>query len=378
MGIAVEYGKVLEFRRRAAVRSAWHRERMDGTGAVARHPGSSAVTTSWIPVRASRGPAGVRRLLILGAGPLADDLVEAVKRRPGCGYEVAGCLDFDVALEQAAGKKPRHRNRVIQEILEHERIECVVTATPEQTEALSVDEFLEWKAAGIDVRDGADLYEALTKRVCLEALRPSTFVHAERRTRAVDRGKRGLDLVLVLLCVLCALPLFVILPLLIKLTSPGPVLYRQTRAGLHGRPFTMLKFRSMVAEAEAGGTALWAREADPRVTPVGAVMRRFRMDELPQLWNILKGEMSFIGPRPERPEFLERLQTATPWYGLRHSVKPGLTGWAQVRFRYGATVEDAIEKLTYDLYYVKRRSLLLDCRIVLKTVGVVLRGIGAR
>jgi lipopolysaccharide/colanic/teichoic acid biosynthesis glycosyltransferase len=187
-------------------------------------------------------------------------------------------------------------------------------------------------------------------------------------------GKRLTDLLCAVGCFLLAFPFFVTLPLIIKLTSPGPVFYLQRRTGLRGRPFTMWKFRSMVVGAEREGRAVWASERDPRVTAVGAVMRRFRMDELPQLFNILRGDMSFVGPRPERPEFVEVLERFIPDYHRRHFVKPGLTGWAQVRFRYGASVEDSKTKFAYDLDYLREQSLALDCWIILKTVGVVVRG----
>ena len=170
-------------------------------------------------------------------------------------------------------------------------------------------------------------------------------------------------------------PLFIILPLLIKLTSPGPVFYRQVRTGFCGRPFTMWKFRSMVVDAEREGRALWSMERDPRVTRIGAVMREVRLDELPQLFNIVRGDMNFVGPRPERPEFVEMLERTIPAYHKRHLVKPGLTGWAQVRFRYAASVEDTKTKLAYDLEYINRRSFALDCWIIVQTVGVVLRGV---
>ncbi len=190
--------------------------------------------------------------------------------------------------------------------------------------------------------------------------------------------KRIADLIFVLGCFVLTAPLFVVLPLLIKLTSRGPVFYRQERTGLHGRPFTIWKFRSMIVDAERDGAPVWATERDPRVTGLGLVLRRFRLDELPQLLNILRGDMSCVGPRPERPEFVELFQQVIPEYHVRHRVKPGLTGWAQVSFRYAAGVEDAREKARYDLAYVKRRSLVFDCRIMLQTVSVVFGGTGSR
>ena len=190
-------------------------------------------------------------------------------------------------------------------------------------------------------------------------------------------AKRLANLLLALVGLLLTAPLFIVLPLLIKLTSPGPVFYRQVRTGLYGRPFTMWKFRSMVVDAERGGRALWSLEHDPRVTRIGAVMRGGRLDELPQLFNILRGDMNVVGPRPERPEFVAMLERTIPDYHKRHLVKPGLTGWAQVRFRYAASVEETKTKVAYDLEYINRRSFALDCLIIVQTVGVVLRGVAS-
>ena len=187
--------------------------------------------------------------------------------------------------------------------------------------------------------------------------------------------KRGLDILLASIGLLLALPVMLVVALLIKLTSPGgPVFYTQTRVGRYGRPFSICKFRSMRTDAEAAGQPVWATTSDARVTPLGRFLRRSRLDELPQLWNILRGDMSFVGPRPERPEFVHDLRTQIPYYDLRHLVPPGLTGWAQVRYRYGASVEDARQKLAYDLYYVRRYSVLFDLAICLRTLLAMAKG----
>jgi exopolysaccharide biosynthesis polyprenyl glycosylphosphotransferase len=190
--------------------------------------------------------------------------------------------------------------------------------------------------------------------------------------------KRGMDVFLAAIALVVASPLFVLLPLLIKLSSPGPVFYRQQRVGWQGHRFTILKFRSMLQNAEEPGRAIWAEEEDPRVTATGRFMRRYRLDELPQLLNVLRGDMSMVGPRPERPEFIGRLSRDVPYYTYRLAVKPGITGWAQVKFRYGATIQDAAEKLQYDLYYIKHRSVRMDGLIALKTIRTVLFQSGAR
>jgi exopolysaccharide biosynthesis polyprenyl glycosylphosphotransferase len=187
-----------------------------------------------------------------------------------------------------------------------------------------------------------------------------------------------MDLVLVIAGLLLASPLFLLLPALIKLTSPGPVFYRQERVGESGSIFTLIKFRSMLVDAEKISGPVWAQSEDPRMTPIGRLMRRLRLDEIPQMINVLKGEMSFVGPRPERPAFVEELRKKIPYYDVRFSVKPGITGWAQVRYHYGGTFEGALEKLQYEIYYIKNMSLVLDIYIILETIKVVLFQKGAR
>jgi exopolysaccharide biosynthesis polyprenyl glycosylphosphotransferase len=190
--------------------------------------------------------------------------------------------------------------------------------------------------------------------------------------------KRALDLTVAFCALVFAWPLFLAAALATRLSSPGPILFRQIRMGERGRPFRMLKFRTMIEGAEANGEARWAVENDPRVTRVGAVLRRTRIDELPQLWNVIRGEMSIVGPRPERPEFARLLQTNVPFWRQRHLVKPGITGWAQLQRGYTASMDETAEKLSYDLYYLRHRSLLLDCAIMVKTLETVVAGRGAR
>jgi lipopolysaccharide/colanic/teichoic acid biosynthesis glycosyltransferase len=207
---------------------------------------------------------------------------------------------------------------------------------------------------------------------------PHTLARNERAVLREPRAARSIDLALVLLLGTFALPILVAAALAIWLEGGGPVLYRQTRIGLNGRPFQMLKLRSMRSDAEADGVARWAGEADPRITRVGRLLRRTRIDELPQLWNVLRGDMRVIGPRPERPAFVDSLSRQIRHYHLRHCVKPGITGWAQVRDGYAASVAAAARKLEHDLYYVRNQCLRLDLRILLETVAVVLGGSGGR
>jgi exopolysaccharide biosynthesis polyprenyl glycosylphosphotransferase len=216
--------------------------------------------------------------------------------------------------------------------------------------------------------------------VDLDSLTVPTLLFADgfANARLSNAAKRVLDTAVALLLLLLTLPLMIMTAVLVRLDSPGPVLYRQTRVGLHGETFTLLKFRSMAIDAEAGGAPRWATQQDPRITRVGNIIRPMRIDELPQLINVLRGEMSLIGPRPERPQFVDELARIIPFYRERAYVKPGITGWAQVNFPYGASVEDAVQKLSYDLYYVKNRSLLLDLLILLATIRVILFREGAR
>jgi exopolysaccharide biosynthesis polyprenyl glycosylphosphotransferase len=236
------------------------------------------------------------------------------------------------------------------------------------------------RRAGVRMLEERDFREHWLGRVDLDRLLPATIAAscAGKNQRLTGMVRRGADIAFALALVLLSLPLMLLAALLIKIESPGPVFYRQERVGLNGRPFQVIKFRSMRADAETGLGPQWAKPADPRVTRVGRFIRLARIDELPQLWNVLRGEMSVVGPRPERPYFVERLAATLPCYNDRAMVKPGITGWAQVKYRYGASIEDARVKLAYDLYYVKHRSLLLDLRILAVTVRVVLFQEGAR
>jgi exopolysaccharide biosynthesis polyprenyl glycosylphosphotransferase len=204
------------------------------------------------------------------------------------------------------------------------------------------------------------------------------FSEGFRKTRFLEAAKRTMDILFAVVGLILLAPVLGIVALLVKLTSPGPVLYHQRRVGLHGRLFTVHKFRSMRQDAEAKTGAVWATSNDSRVTKVGRILRRTRLDELPQLWNVLKGEMSLVGPRPERPEFVSELAETIPYYGLRHGVRPGLTGWAQVRYTYGASVEDALEKLQYDLFYIKHCTISFDLLILFSTIKTVVLTRGAQ
>jgi len=237
-----------------------------------------------------------------------------------------------------------------------------------------MDRLLDMKLSGVTFDHLASVYEEYTGKIAIEHLRPSWLVFSGgfRKTQTLLAAKRVVDIATATIGLLLSWPLMILVALGIKLTSPGPILHHQRRVGLNDRIVTIHKFRSMRPDAEAKTGAVWSQVNDPRVTPIGRFIRRTRLDELPQLWNVLIGEMSFVGPRPERPEFVEGLTESIPFYGQRHVIRPGLTGWAQVRHSYGASVADSIQKLQYDLFYIKNMSIAFDLFIILETVRTVL------
>jgi len=254
-----------------------------------------------------------------------------------------------------------------------------VVALAEMRRALPAEELLECRLRGINVEDFSTFYEKQTGKILVANLRPSWLIFSNGfvKTETTRVVKRAMDVGLSLIGLALSLPVMALVAAMVKLESKGPVLFRQPRVGERGRIFVLNKFRSMAVGAECNG-AVWAQAQDPRVTRVGRWLRRARLDELPQFWNVLVGDMSFVGPRPERPEFVGTLQQQIPFYMARHAVKPGITGWAQVRHHYAASVEDSMEKLQFDLYYIKNLSPLLDLVILLSTLQVVLFARGSR
>ena len=243
-----------------------------------------------------------------------------------------------------------------------------------------MDKLLEMKLEGVTFDHLASVYEQYTGKIAIDNLRPSWLIFSEgfRKSRLQDGLKRAIDALSAVIGLILALPIMLLVAVAVKTTSRGPVFYHQSRVGQRGRVFVVHKFRSMREDAEKGTGAVWATKQDNRVTRVGRFLRLTRLDELPQLWNVLRGDMSLVGPRPERPEFVSSLTKEIPFYGQRHTIRPGLTGWAQVRYTYGASVEDALEKLQYDLFYIKNRSLALDLFVIAKTVKTVLMRQGAQ
>jgi sugar transferase (PEP-CTERM system associated) len=345
---------------------------------------------AWVAVFASRAALryGIdfnllrQRILVLGVGERA----EGIRRLLLASTPGAPPVGF-VPVAAASAPSPRVPRQFIVDVkdqLDHfareNRIREIVVALDERRGTLPIADLLDCRFVGIEVTEAADFVERETGRVDLDTVSPSWLIFGRgfRQGRVRRAGKRAFDIAFSLAFLVFVLPVLLIVALAIKLDSPGPVFYRQERVGLGGRTFSVLKFRSMSIDAESDGQARWATQLDRRVTRVGAVIRKTRLDEFPQVLNVLRGDMSFVGPRPERPVFVETLSQAIPYYGERHRVKPGITGWAQIRYPYGASVEDAKEKLKYDLYYMKNQSLFLDLLILLKTMRVVLWSEGAR
>jgi sugar transferase (PEP-CTERM system associated) len=322
-----------------------------------------------------------RRVLILGVGPLARDLCQIMLSKRTGFTEVVGFLDKDSSRVGERLVNPSIIGTYDQlfEIAERYQVHTVAVCLEDRRSVLPVQTLLDMKAMGRDVVDGHYLYEEESGRLSIDHLKPSALIFSTgfRRRLVTMVLKRCLDILVSIVGMVAAVPLLIFLSLLIKVDSSGPVFYRQMRVGLRGRPYMIWKFRSMCQDAEQSG-ARWASTEDPRVSRAGRWLRKWRLDELPQLINVMKGEMSLVGPRPERPVFVQELRNTIPYYDLRHTVRPGITGWAQTRFRYGASKEDSHVKLQYDLFYVKNLSLILDLRIVLHTVKVMLMGEGAR
>lgn len=322
-----------------------------------------------------------KRMLIFGTGKLAKELCQAVLLKRLGLVEIIGAL---VGENERVEWRPGVPGVIgthgqLTQMVEELRVNTIVVCLEDRRAVLPVEQLLHLKAVGVDVLDGHQLFEEVSGRLSVDSLRPSAVIFSTgfKRSMVSRVTKRAFDIVASTGGLLMLLPLFLFIAVLIKIDSPGPVIYRQTRVGLRGRPFLIWKFRSMLQDAEKSGPQ-WAQADDPRISRVGWWLRKARIDELPQLINVLTGEMSLVGPRPERPEFVRDLRKIIPYYDLRHTVRPGITGWAQVKFRYGASEEDAHMKLQYDLYYVKRLSFAFDMRILAQTVRVVLAGEGAQ
>lgn len=329
------------------------------------------------------------RVVILGDGSLAESLVHEIETRPELGIRIAGRatmfengshpssrehVEFPVNLLQIGVDEDLLVSRPIR------GVDRIVVAMEERRGKLPVDLLLALKNRGVQVQDGNDVYESITGKVPIESMRLSwlLFSPGSHLSRLFLIYKRSASVVISTIGLLLSLPLLPFVVLAIKLSSPGRILYWQNRVGRDNVVFRCYKFRTMRSDAEVDTGPTWAEDDDPRITPVGRFLRKTHMDEIPQLLNVLRGDMSLVGPRPERPEFVAALSQKIPYYHLRHSIRPGITGWSQILYKYGSSVEDAKEKLRYDLYYIKNKSVGLDLLIFINTIKIVLLGRGAR
>jgi len=324
------------------------------------------------------------RLLLVGTNPAAVALVKEMHdHRLDTGIEIVGFVDHDPARVGEPLFNPGIIGTIadIPSIVEKHRVDRVVVSLVDARGKLPMEDLLNMRLhKGVAFDHLASVYEEYSGKIAIENLRPSWLIFSQgfSKTRVLLAAKRVLDIVVAGLGLLIASPILLLVTIAVRVSSKGPAFYHQQRVGQGGRIFTVHKFRSMRQDAEAGTGAVWAQAKDPRITPIGTFLRRTRLDELPQLWNVLVGDMSMVGPRPERPEFVCQLTEKIPFYGLRHSVRPGVTGWAQVRYTYGASIEDAMEKLQYDLFYIKHMTVAFDLYVLFSTVKTVVLRRGAQ
>ncbi len=320
------------------------------------------------------------RILIVGSGPFAVEVARETLSRPDAGFRVVGFVDNDPALlgKSLINPKVIGLTSELRSLVKKENIDRLVVAISDRRGQFPTQELLRLSLSGdVSIEESASFYERLTGRVLLDMIRPSWLIFSSRGRRA--RTNEVIRIVIhravALIGAILSLPIAIVTAVLIKIDSRGPVLYKQERVGKNGRPFTLMKFRSMRVDAEKNGP-VWASDGDNRMTRVGRIIRRVRVDEIPQFWNILRGDMNFVGPRPERPHFVSQLAQEIDYYEQRHLIAPGLTGWAQIKYPYGASIDDARKKLEYDLYYIKNQSVALDATIMFETIKTILFGRG--
>ncbi len=323
------------------------------------------------------------KAIMLGDGQLAMDILSEVGQRPDLSYDIKALVTNGNRQSMEKIFEPSKLMNGfdhICDLAEEEKIDSIIVALDEKRGIFPYRQLLNCKVRGINVIDGESFYERISGKLLVERINPSWLIFSEgfQKSRLVRISKRAVDFLVASLLLIIFAPISLITAIAIKLDSPGPVLFSQERVGENGKVFKILKFRSMRADAEKLTGPVWATEDDPRTTRVGRIIRKLRIDEVPQLWNVFKGDMSFVGPRPERPYFVEQLKEKIPYYNERFTVKPGITGWAQVKYPYGASEKDALEKLKYDLYYIKNMSILMDLMVIFQTAKIVLLGRGAR
>ena len=323
-----------------------------------------------------------RRILVVGTGSEAASVWASVSTSASATHTIVGFVSVgaDTSVEVPSAMVMPEGSCVMQLARDHRANEIVVAVRERRGGVLPLRELLDCKLAGVTVNDLSSFFERMRGQVRLDSLRASWLIYGDGFRQGIGRTvvKRLFDVLAASVLLVVTAPVMLLAAIAIALESGFPVIYRQERVGQGGRTFKVLKFRSMRLDAEADGKPRWASNSDDRITRVGHFIRKTRIDELPQIFNVLHGDMSFVGPRPERPYFVDQLTDQIPFYAARHSVKPGITGWAQVRYAYGASVDDAVQKLQYDLYYVKNHTLFLDVLVLLQTVRVVLTGDGAR
>jgi sugar transferase (PEP-CTERM system associated) len=328
-----------------------------------------------------------QKIILLGSAGLVRLIESEITERKDCGYNIVAEVP-----EAGHSNKPDNdsmdnpgnlcgqKYEGLAELARTNGIEKIIVALAEKRNNFPINELLKCRVNGIEVMDGNSFYEMLTGKLIVGAINPSWLIFSKgfRKSRTRRVMKRSVDLLLSLVLLIVFCPVILIMALLIKIDSKGPIIFSQERVGQNRKIYRIHKFRSMVKDAETPSGPVWAKDDDPRITRVGRIIRKWRFDEIPQLWNVLKGDMSFIGPRPEREHFVNQLEKIVPYYGERHTVKPGISGWAQVSYGYGASVDDAVEKLNYDLFYIKNMTFFMDLMIVLRTIKIVLFRKGAR
>ena len=321
-------------------------------------------------------------ILIIGTGRLARTVGDEVRRSERLGFQLAGYVDGGAGntVRDVVGDDVIGSYADLQDIVRRKGIRKVVVAINERRGGYPVEDLLNLRVKGCQVLEWSDFFEKLSGTIAIDNLAPSYFIFQEgfRKSRFLLYSRRIVSLLVSFFLLVPLLPILLVVAVLIKLDSPGPVFYTQDRVGIGGRFFRIMKFRSMRQDAEGESGPRWASKNDPRITRFGKFLRKSRLDEVPQLFNVLKGDLNLVGPRPERPVFVEELTKAIPYYSIRHTVRPGLTGWAQVMFMYCGTLEESKEKLQYDLFYIKNMSVKLDLLILFKTIKIVLLGRGAR
>jgi sugar transferase (PEP-CTERM system associated) len=323
------------------------------------------------------------KAIMVGSGALAKDIIQEINDRTDTGYDIR-CIVFpertDASQIKVNGIRVLYGFHNVCDLAETVRPSSIIVALEQKRGLMPYNELLNCKTMGISIIDGETFYEQITGKLMLDKIRPSWFIFSDgfAKSEFSRLTKRLVGLVMSSILLIVFSPFMLLTIIAIKLDSRGPVFYSQQRVGENEKPFTLYKFRSMEADAEKECGPVWTCDGDPRITRIGKVIRRLHIDEWPQLWNVFKGDLSFVGPRPERPFFVEKLKTIVPYYKERFTVKPGATGWAQVQCGYAASVEDALEKLKYDLYYIKNMSFLMDLVIIFHTIKIVLLGRGAR